>query len=110
MSRLDLQKNPSRLHRRSNGRLYARGYNTLPHAVWGDAGSVVAPPKGQAAPGTIYPAEATVTAEDSTNAAKLAGLGYVAQPLTAWLTGQCIFVGAFRFNWTGAAWAAGLHA
>jgi hypothetical protein len=35
--RLDYQRPPVRLHQRPNGRLYRRGYGTLPHAVWGDA-------------------------------------------------------------------------
>ncbi|QJD49827.1 hypothetical protein QDW19_gp12 [Microbacterium phage AvGardian] len=68
------------------------------------------PAKGNAAPGNVYPAEATVTAQDSTNAAKLAGLGYVANPTTNWTTGQKITIGAYQFNWTGTAWAAGAHA
>ncbi|UDG78714.1 major tail protein [Microbacterium phage IndyLu] len=66
--------------------------------------------KGNAQPGSTYPSEATVTASDSTNAAKLTGLGFVANPLTAWTTGQKITVGAFDFNWSGTAWAAGAHA
>lgn len=66
--------------------------------------------KGNAQPGMTYPAEATVTAEDSTNAAKLAGLGYVANPTTAWTTGQEITIGLYDFNWSGTAWAAGAHA
>ncbi|QCG77273.1 hypothetical protein SEA_BUBBABEAR_12 [Microbacterium phage BubbaBear] len=72
--------------------------------------STSGPAKGNAAPGNVYDAEATVTAQDSTNAAKLTGLGYVANPLTAWTTGQKITVGTYQFNWTGTAWAAGAHA
>lgn len=68
------------------------------------------PNKGQASPGTVYPAEPTITASDSTNAAKLAGLGYVAVPTTNWTAGQKITIGTFDFNWSGAAWAAGAHA
>lgn len=68
------------------------------------------PSKGAASPGSVFPAEATVTASDATNAAKLSGLGYVASPTTAWSTGQKITVGAFDFNWSGTAWAAGAHA
>lgn len=66
--------------------------------------------KSGAAPGTVYPAEATVTAEDATNAAKLAGLGYTAVPTTAWTYGQKMTVGLFDFNWSGTAWASGAHA
>jgi hypothetical protein len=66
--------------------------------------------RGSASPGDVFPAEATVTASDATNAAKLAGLGYVADPTTPWTTGQKITVGTFDFNWSGTAWAAGAHA
>lgn len=67
------------------------------------------PDKGSASPGDVFPAEPTVTASDSTNAAKLAGLGYVATPATAWTSGQKITIGTFDFNWSGTAWAAGAH-
>ena len=66
--------------------------------------------KAYSYPGSVFPAEPTVTAQDATNAAKLAGLGYVAKPTTAWTTGQHITIGTFQFNWSGAAWAAGPHA
>jgi hypothetical protein len=75
--------------------------------------SGVLPPssnKGSAAPGNVYPNEPTVTASDSTNAAKLGPLGYVAVPSTAWTTGQAITVNGFAFSWDGAAWAAGAAA
>jgi hypothetical protein len=68
------------------------------------------PAKNNAAPNTVYAAEPTVTAQDATNAAKLAGLGYIANPLTNWTTGQKITIGTYLFNWTGSAWAAGAHA
>lgn len=77
---------------------------------WFYPGLAVAPARGAAAPGDVFTAEATVTASDSTNAGKLAGLGYVANPTTAWTTGQKITVGAYSFNWSGTAWAAGAHA
>lgn len=66
--------------------------------------------KAAAAPGDAFDREPTITASDSGNAAKLAGLGYVANPLTAWTTGQKIEIGGFAFNWTSSAWAAGAHA
>lgn len=66
------------------------------------------PPRGQAAPGTVYPAEPTITASDATNAAKLTALGFVALPQTAWVTGQGITVGTFAFSWDGTAWDAGI--
>lgn len=58
----------------------------------------------------VFPAEPTITASDATNAAKLAGLGFVASPLTAWTTGQKMTVGIYDFNWSSTAWAAGAHA
>jgi hypothetical protein len=60
----------------------------------------------------VYPATwfPTITASDSTNAARLTALGFVASPTSAWTTGQQISIGGFAFNWSGAAWAAGAHA
>lgn len=79
-----------------------------------DAASVIinAPglDKAAAAPTDAFDREPTITASDSGNAAKLAGLGYVAAPQTAWTTGQAITIGGFAFNHTGTAWAAGIHA
>lgn len=66
--------------------------------------------KAAAAPLDAFDREPTITASDSGNAAKLAGLGYVAAPQTAWTTGQSITIGGFAFNWSGSAWAAGAHA
>lgn len=68
--------------------------------------------RGNAAPGDVYLYEPTVTASDGTNAAKLTPLGYITDPAhtTAWLTGEFMTVNTFKFNWTGAAWAAGIHA
>lgn len=69
------------------------------------------PSKSAVDPGDVFAAEPTVTAQDSTNAAKLAPLGYVvAPPGTAWATGEFFAVGTFHFNWSGTAWAAGPHA
>ena len=65
--------------------------------------------RARSQPGAVFPTEPTVTASDVPNAAKLAGLGYVAVPTTAWTTGQKITVNGFAFNWDGAAWAAGTH-
>lgn len=61
-------------------------------------------------PANVFPADADITASDAPNAAKLAGKGYLASPSTAWTVGQKITIGAFDFNWSGAAWAAGAHA
>jgi hypothetical protein len=63
--------------------------------------------KAAAAPGDIFPAEATITAEDVTNAGELTALGYIADPLTAWTSGQAITIGAFQFSWDGTAWDPG---
>ena len=75
--------------------------------AWGPG---VMPDKGAAAPGDVFPTEPTVTASDPTNAAKLASLGYIAVPTTAWASGEKITVGTFDFNWSGTAWAEGAHA
>ena len=65
------------------------------------------PSKGAAKPGDVFPAEATVSAEDATNAGKLAGLGFVASPTTAWTAGQKIQVGTHSFHWDGTKFAPG---
>ncbi len=53
--------------------------------------------------------EPTITAQDIPNAAKLGPLGYVADPLTAWPTGDGIYVNvSYRFYWNGTAWQPGL--
>lgn len=77
------------------------------------AGSSLRPTgvKSAATPGSVFPAEATITASDAPNAAKLTGLGFVASPLTAWTTGQKITIlPSYDFNWSSTAWAAGAHA
>jgi hypothetical protein len=71
---------------------------------------VSAPVKSAAKPGDTFPAEATVTSSDATNAAKLTGLGFVAAPLTAWTAPQKITVGTFDFHWSGTAWTEGAAA
>lgn len=71
----------------------------------------VIPSKAAVAPSNVFPAEATITASDPTNAAKLTGLGYVAASgAVPWTVGQKFTVGTFDFNWSGTAWAAGAHA
>ena len=74
------------------------------------AGSEQAIARADANPGDTFPADPDITAQDSTNAAKLNGEGFVANPQTAWTTGQKITIGTFQFNWSGTAWAAGPHA
>jgi hypothetical protein len=68
------------------------------------------PERAKTAPTDVFLLEPTITAEDAPNAAKLAALGYVALPLTAWAMGEYFSIGTFKFNWSGAAWAAGAHA
>ena len=108
VNRLETQRAPSKVHVRKNSRWYVRGYDTNPHQGWGD--SLTTALKGAAAPGAVFPPEATVVAQDATNAGRLAGLGYVANPTSNWTSGQAISVGGFLFNWSGSAWAAGAHA
>lgn len=79
-----------------------------PLVATGGGGAVTAgPDKAKAAPGDVFPADTNITASDATNAAKLAGLSYVAAPATKWTAGQQITVGTFAFSWDGTAWAAG---
>jgi hypothetical protein len=70
-------------------------------------GTPPAPVKGAAKPGDVFPNEPTITASDTANAAKLGPLGYVANPATAWTSGQHITVNGFQFSWTGSFWVAG---
>lgn len=109
--RLDTQRSPGlgRTHKRLSSRYQTRGHDFNPHTPWGDSQRVSAQ-KSAAAPADAFIAETTVTASDSTNAARLAPLGFVANPTTNWTTGQGITVGGFAFNWNGSAWAAGNHA
>lgn len=79
-------------------------------SIVGKPNYVFAANRGSASPGDIFPPDPAITASDATNAAKLAGLGFVADPVTAWLAGQKMTVGTFDFNWSGTAWAAGAHA
>lgn len=58
-------------------------------------------------PGDVFTAEPTVTAQDSTNAAKLAGLGYAPADAAAWAAGEFFTVGIYQFHWDGTAWVAG---
>lgn len=71
---------------------------------------LVSPQPNTAYPGAVFPSFPTITASDAPNAAKLSGLGFVASPTSNWTTGQGITVGGYAFNWTGSAWAAGVHA
>jgi hypothetical protein len=109
MAILDRQRPPGRFHKRRGYRYMVRGYNFRPHAVWGN-NVPDGPDRAKAAPYTAYPSDSNITASDAPNAALLAGEGFVATPTTNWTTGQFISVGGFNFNWTGAAWAAGVHA
>jgi hypothetical protein len=63
--------------------------------------------RSNATPGSTYPNEPTITASDSTNAAKLGPLGYVANPTTAWAPTEKTTINTFDFSWSGTAWAAG---
>ena len=110
--RLDTQRPPAagRTHRRLSARTQTRGYVNGAHAQWGDTQRVSAL-ISDARPTDAFPVGfPTITASDGTNAARLASLGFVANPATNWTTGQAISVMGFNFNWTGAAWAAGIHA
>lgn len=91
---------------------YATFTATLPlkgkYSMIDEAGNPI-PSKSSASPGDSF-TEATITAEDATNAGKLAALGYVADPVTAWNSGQYMTVSGFKFNWSGStpAWKNGV--
>lgn len=63
MERLDRQRQPSKVHARKNSRWYRRGYETVPHEVWGDSRvAPTPPPNGGEAPaappdGSLAPGE-----------------------------------------------------
>lgn len=73
-------------------------------------GAITYPPaaKNSASPGDKFWGERTILGENPAGAALLAGLGFVADPTSAWTTGQSIKVGTFDFNWNGTAWEAGV--
>lgn len=111
-NRLDNQRPPAlgRTHKRLSSRLQNRGFTNGAHVQWGDTQRVSAL-VSDARPADAFPVGyPTIVASDATNAGRLAGLGFVANPQTAWTTGQGITVMGFAFNWSGAAWAAGNHA
>lgn len=62
------------------------------------------PVEWQATPGDVFPANTAITASDAPNAAKLAGLGFIPNPKTAWTALEKITVGTFEFAWSGTAW------
>lgn len=70
------------------------------------------PAKGAVNKADVFPADAAVTAQDATNAGNLITNGYIvsATDTANWATGEFFTIGTFKFNWTGAAWAAGIHA
>lgn len=78
--------------------------------VLGDPAAPVSPLRGAAAPGMVFPADPGIAAQDAPTAAELDEEGFVANPLTAWTSGQKITIGDYDFNWSGSAWAAGAHA
>lgn len=72
-------------------------------------GCVELPNRGAITPTDVFPPNLAVTAQDATNAGTLTALGYVTSG-AAWATGEYFSIGTFKFNWTGTAWAAGVHA
>lgn len=112
--RLERQRRTRRAHVRTNSRWYRRGYATLPHEVWGDTarppstGGISPPPTGVTvgSPGTFTPA-GSVAPYDLAALQAMGALGQTA----AWTTGQYVKLrNNQNANWTGTAWAAGIHA
>lgn len=62
-------------------------------------------------PGAFY-TDPAITAESAPEAATLTALGYIVDPseIANWTAGEFFTINTYRFNWTGAAWAAGPHA
>jgi hypothetical protein len=113
VTRLDTQRQPTRLHERKNARYAARGYDTTPHEIWGDShlggGSATLPATTAYAgiPGSFGPVGCTIPATQ----AAILGSAIVAVPSTGWTTGQFVQSqvagGAGRACWTGSAWVGG---
>lgn len=106
-SRLELQRIPGRIHRRFNARFNRRGYDVIPHDVWGDSGlrnttatagtpgSFSGGPTGATAPYTREQAIAWPV---------------VASPTSTWTTGQRVVLGdGTTMYWhTTNGWLAGI--
>lgn len=83
-----------------------------PNDTLGATTLVELPLKAAVNKGDVFPADPTVTAQDATEAGQLIGEGYIvaASDNANWLSGEFFTIGTFKFNWTGSAWAAGIHA
>jgi len=111
--RLDNQRDPLRLHARTNYRKYVRGYDVNPHETWGGsfdgggANPIVATIGYAGIPGSFGPPGATIPV----NQAAILGGTIVASPQTGWTTGQFVqsqVAGAAgRACWTGTSWVGG---
>jgi hypothetical protein len=112
-SRLNTQRQPTRLHVRPNARFDKRGYDTNPHEVWGDSylgggGATLAATTAYAGiPGSFGPVGCDIPATQ----AAIIGSSIKAVPTTPWTTGQFVqsqVAGAAgRACWTGSAWVGG---
>jgi hypothetical protein len=108
MARLDNQRRTIRPHIRLNARKYVRGYDTMPHEVWGDSfsGGAVYPATSAyaGAPGSFGPPGCTTPAT-------AAAITMTASPQTAWTTNQYVqsaTAGATgQAYWNGTAWVTG---
>jgi len=113
VTRLDTQRQPTRLHVRKNARFYQRGYDTSLHEVWGDSytgtGAATLPATTAYAgiPGDFGPVGCIIPATQ----AAIMTPGLYAVPQTPWTTGQHVqsqVAGAAgRACWTGSAWVGG---
>lgn len=79
--------------------------NSLPLTVTAEE---VEDPRASASPGDSFSPEGSIIGSTSTQAAKLSGLGYAADPHEAWGSGDSITVNGYLFHWDGSAWAPGV--
>lgn len=110
MARLDKQKAPTRVHARTSNKKLVRGYASLPHAIWGDAGGTAATRATAGIPGTWSPTGAVVPLTPAAMA-QSDPVTVDPSPETAWTTGQYVQTQtagvAGRASWSGTSWVSG---
>lgn len=85
----------------------AAGQSSWSGTSWVGGAAPVAADKASASPGDSFTPESSIIGSTVTQAAKLEGLGYVADPTTEWAAGEQITVNGYAFHWDGAVWQPG---